>query len=396
MTTSTLHVIGPPDWVAEEFRRGLEDGRDRMTEDGRRSRRIIAHDGLSPAQEIGDADAVWCAPGTLIALDDWRRRCGLPPLPLAAPPADAITRLPYGLVRHRVLVAHAGDVLSGRAFPAFQPDLGERPWSRVASGRVGGFRAARRGMDELRSDLTRAHAPADSLIEVAGNVDGLVEEWCAVVKPSTGTTVACSGVCVHPTPGGMDVVTVFDGARFDPRHRRAVLDVAAATARALDAETAADWETSDVRGTGPIRAADEAGDAIDTFRRARPPARRCRPAPPPMSLLLGFAQGEATPVVLEIDPVWCTTPYPFGREGMEAFVDAIARCRIVPQTDIGRIPDDPSPDGGLHDDTFVWSPDPWMVREFSRRYRGFAAVSAGVQPSSWSENRPGNRRPDTA
>ena len=80
-----------------------------------------------------------------------------------------------------------------------------------------------------------------------------------------------------------------------------------------------------------------------------------------MSLLLGIPVNTATPVVLEIDPVWCTTPYPFGRDGMEAFVGAIARCRI-----------DSSPAGdSVGDGSFVWVPDLWMTREFSRRYRGF-------------------------
>ena len=376
MGTSTLHVIGPPGWVAEEFRRGLAEGRDRAPNGAVTN--VVAHDGLSPVEDIGEEDAIWSSPGALIALDDWRRRHGLPPLQLTAPAADAITHLPYPLTRHRVLVARAGDIISGRAFdgtipgsppnascPADRPAdplsddddslsddspfsgsfsaLDERPWSRVASGRVSAFRAARRDVDELRRDLVRAHAPADSLIEVAGNVEGLVEEWCAVVDPATGTAVACSGACVHPTPGGMDVVTVFDGARFDSGHREAVLDAAAATARTL----------------APTRAL-AAGSATDEHRIP----------PPPVSLLLGIPVDTATPVVLEIDPVWCTTPYPFGRDGMEAFVGAIARCRI-----------DSSPAGdSVGDGSFVWVPDPWMTREFSRRYRGFDPVR-GFNPA---------------
>ncbi|WP_152595819.1 hypothetical protein [Bifidobacterium mongoliense] len=133
----------------------------------------------------------------------------------------------------------------------------------------------------------------------------------------------------------MDVVTVFDRACFDSGHRKAVLDVAAATARTLARTLVAESAADD---------------------RHLPP--------PPVSLLLGILEDDATPVVLEIDPVWCTTPYPFGRKGMEAFVDAIARCRI-----------DSSPAGdAVDDDSFVWVPDPWMTREFSRRYRGFDSL----------------------
>ncbi|WP_314688106.1 hypothetical protein [uncultured Bifidobacterium sp.] len=386
MATSTLHVIGPPGWVAGEFRRGLADlhgpADDRRADHDAATAgaRIVTHDGLSPARGISDGDAVWSSPGTLISLNDWRRRSGLPPLRLAAPAADAIARLPYPLTRHPTLVVRAGDVLAGHAFPVFPSDLGERPWSRVASGRVAGFRAARRDWDVLRRDLAHAHAPDDSLIELAGNVEGLVEEWCVVIDPAGETAAACSGACVHPTPGRMDVVTVFDGACFDPGRRQAALDVAEAAAGALDV-------------------AGRDGSSND----------RPHPSPPPMSLLLGFADGSPAPAVLEIDPVWCTTPYPFGREGMKAFVDAIGLCRMAPPPDTeeprtGGHQADRDDAGGSydersHDDPFVWSPDPWMIREFSRRYRGFPPFNAGSrtghQPGDQSDDPSGRRPPDT-
>ena len=342
-----LHVIGPPSWVVEEFRHGLERGSGGRNHPGRDdSWHISAHDGLSPVIDLTDGDGLWSSPGSLIALGDWRRRAGLPRPRVKAPPADVMARLPYSLTRHHIVVAHARDILSGQAFTGspspswtFPDDLEQRPWSRVASGRVGGFRAARRTATDLRTALSES--PGESLIEISENVEGLVEEWCAIVDPADAAVLACCGTCVHRRAGGADIITVFDGARFEASHRAAVMATASTIGATLRAILRPPPSQTPI-GTS-LRGSQ--GSGVDTAT-----------SPPPVSLLLAFRGGSPEPVVLEIDPVWCTTPYPFGPKGMNAFADAIRRCRV---------------DASSSAEPFEWIPDPWMTREFARRYRGF-------------------------
>ena len=125
--------------------------------------------------------------------------------------------------------------------------------------------------------------------------------------------VASSGYCLHEGEGSRAITTIFDGAIFEPRHRAIAENCA-------------------------LRAAN-----------GRSPA--------PISVDLAFLRGSDCPLVLEGNPVWCAAPYAYGPQGMVSFLKVVAACRTDPV--------DP------------YQPDPWMLREFSGRFR-----------SSWGPGRP--------
>lgn len=128
-----------------------------------------------------------------------------------------------------------------------------------------------------------------------------------------GQIAASSGYCLHESEDSRAIATIFDGAVFDPRHQTIAED------RALQA------------------------------------ARSGCSAP--ISVDLAFLRGSNRPFVLEGNPVWCASPYAYGSQGMASFLEAVAACRTDPV--------DP------------YQPDPWMLREFSGRFRG-----------SWGPGRP--------
>ena len=117
--------------------------------------------------------------------------------------------------------------------------------------------------------------------------------------------VASSGYCLHEGEESRAITTIFDGAIFDPSHRAIAENCA-------------------------LRAA-----------KGRSPA--------PISVDLAFLRRSDRPLVLEGNPVWCAAPYAYGPQGMVSFLKAVAACRTDPV--------DP------------YQPDPWMLREFSGRFR---------------------------
>ncbi|RBP99493.1 ATP-grasp domain-containing protein [Bifidobacterium xylocopae] len=270
-------------------------------------------------KDLERSDAFWIAPGLLIASNTWLKAQDLPTLSPPSPSPHWLERLAQSapeLSGRPVLTATAETIREWTAWPA---PLGERPWSQLAQGRVTAFRAARRTLTQLRNDL--ASAPSDSLIQLSGQVNGIGEEWRVVL--SDGQPVAASGYCIHSPAGSQRILSVFDGARFDPANRPAVM----AAAR---------------------RAAQATGLHYATIDLAFVPAG----APQP----LADQRPQAwSPVVMEADPLWCAAPYDYGPAGTAAFLDALAESESAPADAT-----DPP-----------YAPDPWMVREFSRRYAAF-------------------------
>lgn len=295
------HVISHQGWIADTMSSAL---------DGSRDWRIVRHDGLSPVEGIGPDEAVWTSPGQLIAQNAWLESLGRPPIRLAAPSPSWPLCLDRNLLGRRVILAEAGRIRSWKALP---PGLGTLPWSQVSQGRVTGFRAARRSLETLKADLRAA--PDDALIQVEGHLTAIREEWRVTVVG--GRAVNSSGYCLHAGEIDRTIVTVFDGARFDPALRPL------AQAAAVEAAARADLDSV----------------CIDLAFCGGP----------------GMAGHEkAGPFVLEVDPVWCSAPYDFGRAGMEAFLQAVLACRKPDLLARG-----------------TYHPESWMLESFGRRYRSW-------------------------
>ncbi|BDR52355.1 hypothetical protein KIM372_02620 [Bombiscardovia nodaiensis] len=281
--------------------------------------------GLAPLPSLGSADALWIAPGLLIAHNAWLRAQGLEPIRLPAPSPNWLADLAQGapeLARRAVVVASTQEIRSWGQMPA---GLGERPWSQLAQGRVSAFRAARRPLAQLQADL--ASAPADSLIQVSGQVDGISEEWRVVV--SQGQPAAASGYCIHSPAGSQQILSVFDGATFDPIHREQALAAASQAART----TGLNFGAVDL-----------------AFVEAGP----------------GAAASEG-PVVLEANPLWCAAPYDYGRQGMRNFLQALKAS----EAGLVGVDQSTSAAGAGGGAEGLYRQDTWMVAEFSRRYAGY-------------------------
>ncbi|BDR55241.1 hypothetical protein KIMH_13520 [Bombiscardovia apis] len=299
---------------------------------------IRSADGLAPEPDLEAADALWIAPGLLIAHNAWLRALGREPLHLPAPSPRWLANLAAiapELTGRAVVTAQAHEIRSWEHFPA---ELGTQssPWSQLARGRVSTFRAARRSLGALQADL--AAAPADSLIQISGQVDKISEEWRVIV--SSSEPVAASGYCIHSPAGSQQILSVFDGAHFDPAHRERALDAARQAARITGLDSASIDLAFTSTGTDS-----DSGFSAD-------------------SSSAGSSTGG--PIVLEVNPLWCAAPYEYGPEGMARFLEAIRKSEACAREQ----PEALSRAEG------IFHPDPWMESEFSRRYAAFASPSS--------------------
>lgn len=302
---STCHIVSHDGWIARTIRQALPS--DTAWD-------LVRHDGLAPTRDLGDNDALWIDPGLLIAQNAWLESLGRLPMTLMAPPADCLGGLGESLLGRRVMVACAGEVRQWRHPPA---GLGNRPWSQIAGGRVPAFRAARRTLSQLRQDL--AEAPDDARIQISRHIDDIDQEWRVVVLG--GRAVASSGYCRHIGSDDHDIITVFDGASFDP-NLRAPAEETAVHAAALGGMDAVCIDLAFPASSSPNR------------------------APELMH-----------PFVLEVNPAWCCSPYDYGRAGMAGFLAAIAAGR--------------RPEGTHLAGAAPYNPDPWMADQFRNRYRSY-------------------------
>lgn len=287
--------------------------------------------GFEPVRSIADNDAVWITADLLIAQNTWRARYGFPPILLEAPSADWLAKLPKSLTGRTVITTTVCEI---RKWDKLPDGLGERPWSQLSLGRVPEFRAARRNLAELQHDLQ--DAPDDSLITVNAHVAGITEEWCVIIR--NGQAVTSSGYCVHLSPDedSHDILTVFDNAKFHDSYR------------ALAESTATEAAQASHLGNSSILV----GFRNTTEQKSAP----------------SYSAALPQALVLEADPVWCTTPYPYeSPKESDAFLDAIADSRLRYDTD-GTLKNRV---GDVVASTDVYSPDPWMVRYAAHRYDRF-------------------------
>ncbi|WEV71989.1 hypothetical protein [Bifidobacterium sp. ESL0790] len=296
----------------------------------------LAHDnGLAPALDIKDSEGIWVTPDLLIALNEWRKAKGMEPLLFETPAAGWMSSLPFELLGRTTLTTSVADILSWTRMPA---ELGEEPWSQLDQGRVPEFRAARRDLATLQHDL--ASAPLDSLVTVNGHIPGIAEEWCVIVHD--GDAVASCGYCVHLTPDSHEIATVFDRATFHGEYQQLAEQAASEAARIGglgDASIIVGFRAQKGRNK------EEAQVQIQTRTRSQPDT-----------------------FIIEADPVWCTTPYPFETDReTRVFLNAIRDSRILRQSD-GTFR---SADGRAIPEANVYSPDPWMLQRNRRRYLGF-------------------------
>ena len=371
-----LHVVTPMHWIGEQMAALAQP----TVSQGSRQWHITVDRGLEPVNDLDADDALWIAPGLLIALNDWRIASGMQAIELASPPAEWITRLPERLLGRTVVLSTAAQVRSWSDMPS---ELGTKPWSRIANGRVDEFPAARRDLASLHRALS--DAPADSRIELDAHIPNIAEEWSILI--SQGAVAGSSPYCVHQPSGSRTIITVFD---IDDIHEPAQHTSSPATFdeshRALAVEAA--------------RQAAVAAHISDA------------------SVLIAFREDCDQPVILEIDPVWCSTPYPYRAQpasppthgvshpsvpehpqdsqltsGLGLFADCVIAAqrrttqRIIPDglrdaTDLSRHESratneaDARPNCSPRDlcSPHDWccpapySPDPWMVQRYRHRY----------------------------
>ena len=358
----TLHVVSPQAWVGERIR--AESRTDELRDHGQLRHlgddapwRIQLHDGLAPLHDFDEhSDALWISPGLLIALNEWRRLSGKPlsgkpQIMLETPPADWIDHLPDELLGRSVLVVPAKLINDWHMLP---PNLGERPWSRIHNGRVDAFPAARRDLTHLQAALkgdgVAAPAPANSLIELSAHIPDIHAEWSVLIRD--GQAVASSPYCIHQPAGSPRIITVFDHdvphsrcsgeaspdahaeTRFDERHRAEALKVAQLAARSASIRTAC--------------------------------------------MLVALREGRSEACVLEVDPVWCSSPLPY-----QHVEDRIDSCHLD-GTEHGqsRVASHTSSGLGMFADAVIdashpsrssatYVSDPWMTRSFARRYASY-------------------------
>lgn len=376
--TNTFHVISPVSWIGDVFRQTpfvfdplsscfapLQEATISRSHNpplfptGSEPYHVQWHSGLEPVEAIDDTDIIWISPALLIALNDWRARHLLLPLQFCAPTNSWLSSLPAAMTGRSVITTSVEEILRWRDFPS---QLGVEPWSRICNGRVDSFNAARRDLASLQRALLgnidtkksyieqETHrdndsednagmpaAPLDSLIELSAHVPGIAEEWNIIVDDSR--IVATSGYCVHTPPDSHRIVTVFDGATFEPSHCDAAQHVVS--------------------------------DAIELTN--------CTSA----SIVVAFSEYEAAPIILETNPVWCSTPYPYEPSQMQAYIRAIARSRILPSgskdSNEGnttfnsfshQIFTDRNPTHDVEMDQ-LYVPDSWMIRQYGQRYSRF-------------------------
>ncbi|MCO6557840.1 MAG: hypothetical protein J6575_00045 [Bifidobacterium sp.] len=286
--------------------------------------------GFEPARGIKDNTAVWITPDLLIANNTWRIRHEFKPLLFEAPASDWLARLPRKWTQRNVITVPVSEI---RTWPELPKGLGERPWSQLTLGRVPEFRAARRNLKQLQDELHKA--PDDSLITVNTHINGISEEWCVIVNG--GKATASSGYCVHRSQDedSHDILTVFDGARFHDSYRALAESIATRAAQVSHLDNAS---------------------IIVGFRNV------AENKIPPSSTAI------SRPLIIEADPVWCTTPYPFETaQEITAFLKAISDCRIV-ESDNDTFK---KRSGQSVPETDIYVPDPWMIRHAEHRYDRF-------------------------
>ncbi|MDF7665344.1 hypothetical protein [Bifidobacterium sp. ESL0745] len=376
--------------------------------------------GFEPIHAIKADDVIWITADLLIAQNTWRARHSLPPILLEAPSADWLASLPKTLTGRTVITTTVSEI---RKWDKLPNGLGERPWSQLSLGRVPEFRAAQRSLTELQRDLR--DAPDDSSITVNTHVADITEEWCVIIR--NGQAVASSGYCVHLSPDedSHDILTVFDNAKFHDSYRAIAESTATAAAQAsqlCDASILVGFRNTNVADEGitdqPLnanpndsqpkklvveksavkkstaeRSAAESSSTntqslISTlqgtedarqFPISSPQEQQPVQQSPMMShsSTLSLQPQEPVPsssaelpeaLILEADPVWCTTPYPYETlEETNAFLDAIADARLRQDAD-GTLRNQL---GNVIAPVDVYSSDPWMVRHAAHRYDRF-------------------------
>ena len=338
----TCHVISLSEWIAQTMIQQLPKDS---------HWHLAWQDGLAPSSSIKVGDSLWIDPGLLIAQNAWLKSLGRPQLKMLSPPAEWLTFLDRSLLGRTVLFAKAEDIRGWSELPS---EVGVKPWSQVAGGRVPTFSAARRNLTQLHEDLKQA--PHDSLIQISGHLEAIDQEWSVVILH--GRAVASSGYCQHMSPDSREVITVFDGAHFSQNMR------------ALAEKTA-------------VYAARQGGIDAVCLNIAFVASSSSNAISKPMR-----------PVVLEANPAWCCAPYDYGHDGIKGFMAAIQAGRI-PESEIANQVEGntiqgcedksvslnesqhygqtvPKPQTPLQGNRMTpYHPDAWMVSQFRFRYRTY-------------------------
>ncbi|MFT8639650.1 hypothetical protein [Bifidobacterium sp.] len=354
-----FHIVTDLQWIWESFKSGEQLLSGQWN---------FEHDlGLWPIPHLGENDALWIDPASLVANNAWRAHHGQPPILLLAPPDRWLDGLSQRLLDRPVAFRSVAEILDMRKLPeAFS----ERPWAQPAEGRISGFRAARRSLAQLQHDLLmgsdhgsgsrastgpahRQQAPEESIIRLEGHITDITEEWMVAV--AGGVALAASPYCIHQgNPYGAnseseEIVTIFD------------LSATREVAFSIEAEGMA--------GKSGMRHFDEGhrsmalgivGDALTQSH-----------VQDDFAGMIDVAfRAERPPVILEIAPLWCSGPYGFSSTEQASILKAVASGRVGAAEESGcHAGADERTMRNEQDGTMkVFTAGPWMRQHYAQRY----------------------------
>ncbi|MCI1636450.1 hypothetical protein [Bifidobacterium sp.] len=283
------------------------------------------HIDLWPLEDIRCHDQLWATPAFVIAQNAKMQAAGLDPMLMLTPQYSWPTLLGRKLLGRAALVTNPETVLnwdsfedSGIAELRDQSYVSEaqqqQPWSQLVNGRVPDFPAAQRDLSALQQALK--HAPAHSHILISAHTPDIAEEWMVTVHHSHA--IATQGYCTHNPPGSTEILSIFDGAQFTQSNIPMVEEVAEEAARRLNI----------------------------------------------VSAVFNIAVcGNATAIVLEALPTWCTPPYRYAHTSSDALLCAVADCSLPKDAtfehDRSQV---------AIDTQQIFHPDPWMEQSFAKRF----------------------------
>lgn len=306
-----LHVISQLSWIGEVWLSSTNTMRLDWT--------ICLHNGFEPAADIQPTDAVWITPGLLVAQNSWLASNKQPQILLRVPPKHWVSSLNAEFLGRTISNHTVQEIRNWHDIP---PEFGDEPWSQVSEGRAQTFPAAQRNLSTLQAALTGFDH--DLNIQLSEHIPDIEEEWAVCVH--NNQVIASSGYCVHTPAGSRIITTVFDNVQFDESHRELAQKLVeqATHTSALD--------------TGVV--------------------------------IVAFRQSSSVPIIIEVSPVWCSSPYRYG-ERTERVLTAIAESRVLQQDGVYR-----TSAGQPVSEQEVYRADSPTRASYSRRFQSFYSREA--------------------
>lgn len=337
---SHFHIVTDLQWIWDIFQAGASRLADHWQ---------FKHDlGLWPIPHLDAHDAVWIEPASLVAHNALFELHGQEPIALLTPRELLLESFNRQFLGRTVMSCSVEDI---RVMNHYPNNVGNNPWSQPAEGRISGFRAARRSLEQLQSDLLQA--PQESLILLQQHVPEITEEW--MVPVASGDVFAASPYCIHIEENtnathAEAIVTIFDIAA---KRNDSPTPIGVANNREYDGHMRFDCAhgAEAMRLTHAALMMSEISDKVTAmvnvaFRREQPP------------------------IILEISPIWCSSPYGLSACDQARMLQAVAASRVSAQNiheyDTSTLSEHPSHNDGKA--MRIFRPGPWMRQHYAHRY----------------------------